>query len=130
VEASLALCPSFYRAAEQREAPALFDELTDGGYFSAIEAVARFPWQSATRRTSATASARMLDLLPRSRSAAGWSCIVCELWAVMLEDICLAFRSVRSESVGLLGSVFSLVPRRGKFGWRRRARWAEFRLLK
>ncbi len=48
VEAMLALCPSFYRRAEQREAPALYDDLTDGGRISACQAVSRFPWQQAT----------------------------------------------------------------------------------
>ena len=121
-EASLALCPSFYRAAEVREAPGLAEDLSDGGRFTATEAIARFPWGSEPRRMRATTSARILELLPRSRSVAAWSFMVCDLWASMLEDFCPSFRRVRAESMKELGKVFSLVPRRGKFGWRRRAR--------
>ena len=127
-EAMLALCPSFYRRAEQREAPALYDDLTDGGRISACQAVSRFPWQQATLESRAAVYGRMLDLLPRERCAAAWSCGVCDLYAIMLEDFHPPFRRVRSAAFELHGVVFSLVPRRGKFGWRRRARWAGLRL--
>jgi len=50
------------------------------------------------------------------------------LFAVMLEDFNPVFRRVRRDSMEQLGVVFSLVPRRGKFGWRRRARWAGLRV--
>lgn len=123
----LALCPTFFREAEHREAPALFDDLTEGGRLSTSEAVARFPWQLQELESRAVTLARMLDLLPREASVAGWSCGVCDLLAVMLEDLNPVFRRVRRESFELHQVWFSLVPRRGKFGWRRRARWAGLR---
>lgn len=127
-EASLALCPSFYRAAEQREAPEFFQDLTEGGSLSAREGVARFPWASEALQSRAEPYATMLDLLPRSRSVAAWSCIACSLMAVMVEDLNPAFLRIRAEYFAQHGDVFSVVPRRGKFGWRRRARWAGLRL--
>ena len=130
VEASLALCPSFFRAAEQREAPALFDDLTECGCLTGAQAVARFPWCAEEKAVRAGVFARMLDLLPRERSVAAWSCIVCELYAVMLEDLSPAFRRARADSLAQLGSALSFVPRRGRYGWRRRARWAGLRVTK
>ena len=129
-EALLRLCPSFYREAEQREAPAWYEDLTDGGRYSAVQAVARFPWTSEALASRAVTVAKMLDLLPRARSAVAWSCVVCELLTVMLEDLSPAFRRVRSDSFDKLGTVFSLVPFRGRFGWRRRARFMGLRVLK
>ena len=123
-EASLALCPSFFRAAEQREAPALFDDLTECASLTATQAVARFPWCSVGTEARAAVFAKVLDLLPRERSVAAWSFIVCELYAVMLEDLNPTFRRARADSVAQLGSELSFAPRRGRYGWRQRARWA------
>ena len=124
VEASLALCPSFFRAAEQREAPALFEDLTECASLTATQAVARFPWCSVGTEARAAVFAKVLDLLPRERSVAAWSFIVCELYAVMLEDLNPTFRRARADSVAQLGSELSFAPRRGRYGWRQRARWA------
>ena len=129
-EAFLQLCPSFYREAEQREAPAWYEDLTDGGRYSAVQAVARFPWTSEALASRAVPFAKMLDLLPRARSVVAWSCVVCELLGVMLEDLSPAFRRVRSDAFDTLGTGFSLVPFRGRFGWRRRARFAGLRVRK
>ena len=125
--ASLSLCPSFFKAAEQREAPALFDDLTDSGRIPALRRVALFPWGSKTLKAQATVFAEALDLLPRSRSEATWSCLVVSLWALMLEGLCPDFHRVRLKSVEQLNQPFALVPLRGKYGWRNRARWAGLR---
>ena len=124
VEASLAISPSFLRAAEQREAPALFDDLTEGGSLTATQAVARFPWRLGDTEARAVVFAKALDLLPRERSVPAWSFVVCELYGVMLEDLNPIFRRARADSFAQLGSELSFAPRRGRFGWRQRARWA------
>ena len=123
-ESSLALCLSFFRAAEQREAPAFFDALTDGGRATALRRITLLPWSSPTLKAQATVFAEALDFCPRNRSGATWSCIVVTLAAIMFEDMCPAFHRVRLKSVEQQNQPFSLVPLRGKYGWKNRARWA------
>jgi len=123
-EASLVLSPSFIRTAEMREAPAIFHDLTDGGNVTAQRGAARFPWTSRVFAAEAAVLAEALDLLPRSRSEATWSCAVVSIAAVMFEDICHEFHRARLKSVEQLAQPFSLVPLRGKYGWKNRACWA------
>jgi hypothetical protein len=128
-EAMLALCPSFFRQAEQRAAPAFFADLTEDGCLSAAAAVDRFPWCSSWLASRAAVTAQVLDLTPREeRTIAPWSLVVCDLFALMLEDISPAFRQVRRKYFDIYGDVFSIVPLRGRFGWRRRARFAGLRV--
>ena len=126
-EALLALCPSFFRQAEQKAAPAFFNDLTESGCLSVSQAVARFPWQHEDTKRRAIMSALMLDLMPR-RPVAGWACSVCGVQQAMAEDLNPMFRRVRREAFELHNIWLSYVPSRGKFGWRRRARWAGLRL--
>jgi hypothetical protein len=123
-EGMLALCPTFFRTAEQRAAPSFHAEMTDDGRLTAWGAVSRFPWSCPWRQHSAGVFARALDLLPRGKSVVVWSLLVCDIMAYMLEDLSPVFRRVRAEFSRSHGDVFSLVPLRGRRGWRRRARFA------
>jgi len=124
----LALCPSFFHAAEESPAPNIYADITEEGRSGALEAVERFPWTSATLARRAATCARMLDLLPRERSVPGWSLLVCDLWALMLEDVNPAFQRVRRGYFATHSDIFSVMPLRGPFGWRRRARFAGLRI--
>lgn len=74
-------------------------------------------------------TAQVLDLTPRDeRTITPWSLVVCDFFALMLEDISPAFRQVRRNYCGIYSGVFSIVPLRGRFGWRRRARFAALRV--
>jgi hypothetical protein len=123
-EGMLALCPTFFRKAEQRAAPSFYADMTDDGRLTAWGAVSRFPWSCSWRQRIAGVQARALDLFPRWKSVVVWSLLVCDILAWMFEDISPVFRRVRAEFSRSHGDVFSLVPLRGRYGWRRRARFA------
>lgn len=120
---ALAVCSASVSAAEQRAAPELFDDITDGGHMSATHSVAIFRWRSKATAAHAATIAKAVDLLPSERSVAGWSCLVCSLAALMFEDMCPVFRRVRLDAAELPGH-FSLFPLRGQCGWRNRAKCA------
>ncbi len=123
LDAYLSMCPQIVADAELREAPMLFDDLCEGGALSAAMAVSRYGWASESLGGEAAVLARALDLLPRARCPPAWSALVCNLSALFLEDIYPRFHRVRLRAAGR-DTPFSLVPLRGRFGWRRRARWA------
>ena len=121
--AYLSMCPAVIAQAELREAPVLFNDICDGGAISAAQAISRYTWAADSRECQAAVLARALDLLPRAKCPPAWAVLVCNLSAMFLEDICPAFYRVRMRAADR-DTPFSLVPLRGRFGWRKRARWA------
>ena len=121
--AYLSMCPTVIAQAEWREAPVLFNDICDGGAISAAQAVSQFPWVSTSLGCQAAVLARALDLLPRAKCPPAWAVLVCSLAAMFLEDMCPPFHRVRLRAAAR-DAPFSLVPLRGRFGWRKRARWA------
>ena len=122
-DAGLAVSPSLIARAEIRSAPALFADLTDEGRFTMARAMTGRAWTAPHRARLANTYARTSDLLPRERCPPAWSHIVCGVAALLFEELCPLFAQVRARAVER-GSHFSLVPLRGKHGWRARARWA------
>ncbi len=120
---ALSVCPSLIARAESRGAPVLFNDMCDGGAISAVQAISRHDWASPSIERHAAVLARALDLLPRARCPRAWSVLVCNLAACFLEDIHPPFHDVRLRAAAG-DKPFSLVPIRGRYGWRKRARWA------
>ena len=122
VEPIIAVPPSLITAAEMKEAPVLFAELTEDG-ITVLQAVHRYQWNDDTLKHLALTYGRVLQLLPEGRSDQVWATIVCQLTACFFADLCPVFNQVQKHSAEMNLGYFSYVPRKGKYGWRNRARW-------
>jgi hypothetical protein len=99
--------------------------MTDDGWRTARAVVELRVWENPSLEQQAAVFARALDLLPRSRSPQSWATLVCGLAAEIYADMCPEFERARLRAAEE-GSRLSLVPFRGVFAWRRRARFAGF----
>ena len=107
---------------ERRDAPALFDRLTQDGSRSAVAAVQRRAWRLEERKEQALTMARVLDGTARvdptfrGRCFASWSILSPSPTSLPSSIVC----STRAREAG--DDIFSAVPLKGRWGWRRRAR--------
>ena len=113
---------------ERRDAPALFDRLTQDGSRSAVAAVQRRAWRLEERKEQALGMARVLDGTARvdptfrGRCFASWSIAVCGLTTFTFADFSPEFDRVLRRAREAGDDIFSAVPLKGRWGWRRRAR--------
>lgn len=114
--------PRVLAQAESLAAPAFFEDIA-GSAAVVLSSVFSREWGCPLLRRQAAVFARSLDLLPRDHAPAVWSSMVCSLAACIVADICPAFKRARVRAAEC-GFFFSLVPLRGRCGWRRRARAA------
>ena len=119
----VAVPPSLILRAELKEAPRLYDDITEDGV-TALQAVQRFRWENRHLRSLAETYGRVIDLLPQQRRDQVWATIVCQLAACFFADLCPTFYQAQLRSAELNLGYFSYVPRKGKHGWYRRAKWA------
>ena len=119
----VAVPPSLILRAEMKEAPGLYCDMIEDGV-TAMQAVQRYKWKNPDLRSLAQTYAKVIELLPQQRRDQVWATIVCHLAACFFADLCPIFYQAQLRSAELNLGYFSYVPRKGKHGWHRRAKWA------
>ena len=121
----LVVPPSVILRAEMKDAPALYEELTEGGV-SITWSVERYHWNKSDMKRMAQTYAKALELLPEhlARHSQVWATLVCHLTACFAADLCPPFYQAQLRAAELNLGYFSYVPQKGKYGWRKRAKWA------
>ena len=108
---------------EMKEAPGLYCDMTEDGV-TAMQAVQRFRWKDPYLRSLAQTYGKVIELLPQQRRDQVWATNVCHLAACFFADLCPKFYQAQLRSAELNLGYFSYVPRKGKYGWYKRAKWA------